>query len=163
MKKISIFILLTMLIVIVLSSCTDYTGWKKVEIEGYGTLMVPEEWVYTEKDGLSYFTDKPMDEYGYVIYLMEVKSYYDEAVDKTYIENEFFGGAEAIELVENVGYSNSVMYCVYKYMYEGNEINRASIDIPTSDMTEEKYLTNWEDNVDYEILKKIANSYEMYY
>lgn len=48
----------------------DYTGWKKIEITDIGSFYVPEDWIYTKEGTIVYFTDKPITEEEYKIYLI---------------------------------------------------------------------------------------------
>lgn len=152
MKKLIIIILIIALTVF--TSC--YSGWKTVKINGVGSLKVPENWVYTEEDGLAYFTDRPIDEDDCGIYLVEPIITRDN-VGNDIISNKLFGDAKYIDIITGTGLSNSAGYGQEEYEQDGRKITKYVIWLygekrcPT--------LIAWDDLVDEETIKKIAESY----
>lgn len=53
-----------------------FWGWQTVTVEGVGEFKVPGNWVVTRDGNAICFTDKAMDEEGYLIYLAGVVNIY---------------------------------------------------------------------------------------
>lgn len=90
MQKKILFIIVILTICIILISCSS--GWKSITLDGVGSFKVPEDWIFTNEDGLIYFTDKPIDDEDCGIYLVEPIHSSDDKGNR-YIYNPLFGNA----------------------------------------------------------------------
>lgn len=132
----------------------DYTGWKEIKIEKIGSFYVPEEWVYTKEGTIVYFTDKPITEENYKIYLIGTES------DR----NKVYIGIEDIypqyKKIAHENYkllSNSSDYKEAIFEINGQKERKLHISFFGND--NELYLYAWDNLLDIETVKKIANSY----
>ena len=168
MKKI---LLLLIFILLVFSGCSDETNdWQMVKLSSHHSIKVPSEWVVTTIDEVMYFSDKPLGEKDVTVYMFQ--SFSDAGnqsdIDK-YGEENVNGIMESNQLCE----SFQAKYDTYT---EGNSngayLGTAVVSIDKSVQTASYiYLSNeeptilfyvWEDNVNSELLKKIANTYDGY-
>jgi hypothetical protein len=157
-KKTIIVLLLIFVFSIILSGCSiiRYAGWQSVSISEVGTFKVPKKWVATQEDNVVYFTDKPIDEKGYKIYLIGKME-----DDREYVRyTEYFENTEFIKTVRGRTYSNEALYSIVRMNINGN--------------IEEKYilifyntgkqisLLAWDNLVDEDTINKIVKSYARY-
>ena len=120
-------------------------GYKKVEIEEKGVLVVPSDWIMTIYENQLYFTDKPMNENGYKIYLMELKEI--ENRSKTFT-NGILGDIQYEDSIKNGGVSGGgCRYGINEYLYQEETIKKFCFE------SNDLYLISWDDSVSEETMK----------
>lgn len=106
----------------------DYRQWKTVELENVGSFMVPEAWILTEKDGILYFTDRPLEEECCTIYMVETPINPYAAVEET-DKNPYLGEIRAIAFADDGGnLGNSSHYALWSISMDSQVISRYLIE-----------------------------------
>ncbi len=147
---ISVFMVFVLLF---LNSCSSTKNWKTVEIEGYGTLKVPENWKLSIVDDFIHFSS---DESG------ESKDVLVQ-YSKPGSTNEQFDDIKDFVWLVDENYSNSAGIIKYEVLYQ----NGTSAEMFILYFTEINNLEFSEficvdTSVSEDILKKITKSYHMY-
>lgn len=148
LKKI-IIVATILLIIIMCTSCDN--GLQIINIEGLGSFKVPNSWIYTEEDGIVYFTDKPIDDEDCSIYLIE------PMVSNGYVSNKLFGKAGYTKTITYKTLSNSANYGSRNYLQDDNSYKRYFILFIGVDRG--LLLIAWDDLVEEDTIKEIAESY----
>ncbi len=154
MKKLFLIIMLAFS----LCGCSrQYEGWKKIELQDYGSIKVPEGWVSHIQDNEVYFVDEGVTEFteenihlgGYIY-----------GVDKP---DEPFKVLPEIIKAENTNknqvYSNDTYRGINKYYINGEWCEKGYIQLGVSERDIEIFLIAWDDTVSYDDLEKIAKSF----
>lgn len=132
----------------------DYTGWKKIEITDIGSFYVPEDWIYTKEGTIVYFTDKPITEEEYKIYLIGTQFIRNEKYIKI---TDIYPEYNEIRDENHKLLSNSVDY--EETIFEINNKEERKFHIEFFGGNYELDLYTWDNLVDVEIIKKISESY----
>lgn len=150
--------LCVLLIVLLISGCSnEYDGWKKVDVPFVGSLKIPQEWVYNESDNIIYFTDKKMsDSTEYVIYLIGIICNQGEL---QYIYQHIDENMRYEKLISSETLSNSAIIGENEYLINDKTHQKFFLDLYSSN--KQLYIIGLDDSVDYELVKKIGNSYKM--
>lgn len=154
MKK----IFCVLLIILLVSECSnDYETWKEVNITEFGSLKIPQEWVYNENGDIIYFSDKKTsDSSEYNIYLIGIICNQDqiESLYKHIDENMKYE-----KLISSETLSNSAIIGENEYLINGKASHKFFLDLYSSN--KQLHVIAVDDSVDYEIIKKIGKSYKM--
>ena len=146
-----------MILVFSLSGCSgQYEGWKEIELQGYGSIKVPEGWVCHIQDNEIYFVDEGVTEFseenvhlgGYI---------YD--THNSHTPSKVFPEIEKVESTKGQVYSNSAYRGIKKYYMQGEWYEKGHIEIYASKLDKEIYMITWDDTVSYDDLGKIAKSF----
>lgn len=127
-------------------------GFKKVEIPNTGTIQVPKDWLYYEKDGIIYFVnnDDVTNCYmvGHILNLGEEYSF----------ETPEFSNISISDMVSYICFSNSTFVGTVQCGID--EIYTTKYYIK-SFLYEDQYLflVVLDDTIDYNTIKKIGNSF----
>ena len=169
MKKVFLFLLI--LIPFVFSACSDETNdWQMVRLGNHQSIKVPSEWVVTTIDEIMYFSDKPLGEKDVTVYMFQSFSDagYQSDIDK-YGEENVNGIMESNQLCESFqakyntyteGNSNGADLGTAVVSIDKSEQSMSFINL--SDEEPDILFYVWEENVNWELLKKIANTYDGY-
>lgn len=145
---------------LLLTGCSyPNSAWQNVNIAGIGTFKVPKTWIFTQNGDIIYFTDKPINESTYHVYLKgaitdihikaivdtDVKQFYEYVKDSRGISSEVF--------------SNSASYGFSEYFMNG--ISEKKYDINMSSSTKVLTFISLEALVDKDTIVKIAKSFLM--
>ena len=156
MKKIYIFSLIMVIILLFTSSCGIPENWNTVEIDGYGTIKVPEDWKVSIIDDYMYFSTEVNGEEKYVLIQ------YDKS--ELEISNKYFSEIKDMISVQGEVFSNSASIIKKKIVYNNgdNSINFL-LDFPIPNPYNYRYTTFIcvDDSISEETLRKIGNSYDM--
>lgn len=132
----------------------DYTDWKEIEIDKVGSFYVPEEWIFTKDGTIIYFTDKPITDENYKIYLIGTE--WDE--NKTYIDIEdIYPQYKKIDYENVTLLSNSATY--QEAVFKTNNEKEKKFYISFFGNTNRLHLYAWDNLLDNKTIKKIAKSY----
>ena len=134
--------------------CPDYTGWKKIEITDIGSFYVPEDWIYTKEGTIVYFTDKPITEENYNIYLIGTEFIKNEKYIKI---TDIYPEYNEIRDEKHKLLSNSADY--EETIFEINNKEERKFHIEFFGGNYELDLYAWDNLVDINTIKKIAESY----
>lgn len=153
MKK----LLLIMILVFSLSGCSgQYEGWKEIELQGYGSIKVPEGWVCHIQDNEIYFVDEGVTEFSEEnVHL----GGYISGANNSHTSSEVFPEIEKVESKKGEVYSNSAYRGIKKYYIQGEWREKGHIEIYVSRQDEKIYMIAWDDTVSYDDLGKIAKSF----
>ena len=132
----------------------DYTGWKKIEITDIGSFYVPEDWIYTKEGTIVYFTDKPITEENYNIYLIGTEFIKNEKYIKI---TDIYPEYNEIRDEKHKLLSNSADY--EETIFEINNKEERKFHIEFFGGNYELDLYTWDNLVNIETIKKIAESY----
>ena len=132
----------------------DYTGWKKIEITDIGSFYVPEDWIYTKDGTIVYFTDKPITEENYNIYLIGTEFIKNEKYIKI---TDIYPEYNEIRDEKHKLLSNSADY--EETIFEINNKEERKFHIEFFGGNYELDLYAWDNLVDINTIKKIAESY----
>lgn len=154
MKKFSIILLIILLI----SGCSNQDEtWKEVHVANAGSLKIPYEWVYNEKDGVMYLTNKNMDDSS------ECKIY---LIGMTYNEHELeplyrciAPDMKYVKLISSETFSNSAIIGKNEYIINGQTYEKLFLNLYSSE--KELYFIVLDNSIEYETVKKIARSFKM--
>ena len=133
----------------------DYTGWKKIEITDIGSFYVPEDWIYTKEGTIVYFTDKPITEENYNIYLIGTEFIKNEKYIKI---TDIYPEYKEKEIKNGKILSNSADYEEIVFEVENKKENKFHITF-SSGINRTINLYAWDNLVNIETIKKIAESY----
>lgn len=133
----------------------NYEGWKKIEIANLGYCYIPNNWIYTKKDDIVYFTDKPLTEKEYKIYLIGTEHVFGEKYTKI---TDVFEESEEIETRDLKLLSNGATYSEKVFKIRGEEKNILHIEFHKGTQIFLD-LYAWDNLVDINTIKKIAESY----
>ena len=170
MRKTVALILCTVLLLSCGACAWGGEKWKTVEImeipmengtchegEVYGTLSIPEDWVFTQDGEHLYFTDRPVDAEGCQIYLVSfVENDADNAVLQRWNRPGLIGEIDTAPTNYGGGCSsNGIMYSsmVWDIAGEGKS-EKWQIAIPNIPL-----LVAWDNLVDRHDIRKIAASF----
>ena len=129
----------------------DYNGWKKIEITNIGSFYVPEDWIYAKKGTMIYFTDKPITEEKYKVYLIGT-----EFIGRTNM-TDIYPQYKEIKYENYKILSNGAYYG--KTIFESNNEKKEKFHITLSYDSNRLHLYAWDNLVDIETIKKISESY----
>ncbi|HIZ84117.1 MAG TPA: hypothetical protein H9668_06850 [Firmicutes bacterium] len=170
MRK-SLALVLCAVFLFLCTACTwNGEKWKTVEImefpmengtchegEVYGTLRIPEDWVFTQDGERLYFTDRPVEEEGCRIYLVSfVENDADNAILQQWNRPGLIGEMHATPTDDGGGCSsNGIMYrsMVWDIADEGKS-EKWQIAIPNIPL-----LVAWDNLVDRDDIRRIAASF----
>lgn len=97
------------LLMLLLAACNSNDSWKLVEIEGYGSIKVPKEWIVSVSDGHMYFSMENSGNNKNI--LVQYRS-----SDKN--ENEYFSDVKEIVSLQGEVFSNSAGITQEKIYYQ---------------------------------------------
>ena len=120
-------------------------------------MKIPQEWVYNEKDDIIYFSDKKtIDSSEYNIYLIGIVCNQGqiEPLYKHISENMKYE-----KLISSETLSNSAIIGENEYLINGKTSKKVFLDLYSSD--KQLYIIAFDDSVDYELIKKVGNSFRM--
>jgi hypothetical protein len=158
-KKIYLVSLSILVFLTVLFGCSFKYAvwqWQSISIPEVGTFRVPGDWIVTQSNNVVYITDKPIDEEGYKIYLIGKTEDGRNRVPYS----EYFENIEYIKSVRGVIYSNSALFSIHKINVNGNIVEKYIITL--SNTTKDIDLLAWDNLIDENTMKKIAQSYDPY-
>jgi len=159
MKKTILVSLLILIFSTVLFGCSlryAVWQWQSVSISDVGTFRVPGDWIVTQSNNAVYITDKPIDEEGYKIYLIG-KTQSNISLSE-YLEN--INDIKFMETVNSTNYSNNASFS--KSIYVINEIIEEKCVLTLHNSNKVIYLYAWDNLIDEDTMKKIAQSYDPY-
>lgn len=149
--------LLIMVLVVFLSGCSEqYTGWKEIKIQDFGSIKVPEGWVCHIQDDEIYFVDEGITEFS--VDNVHLGGYIYDAHNLN-TPSKVFPKIEKAESIKGQVYSNSAYRGIKKYHIKGKWCEKGYIEIYASKSDREIYMIAWDDTVDYDDLEKIAKSF----
>ncbi len=128
------------------------------EGEVYGTLRIPEDWVFTQDGEHLYFTDRPVDEEGCQIYLI---SFIENDKDNTVLQQWARPGLIGEMNITSTDFgsgcgSNGILYSRHIWAIDGEgKSEKWDITIPNVPL-----LVAWDNLVDQQDIKRIAASFE---
>ena len=162
MKKILLVVLIFLLVILIAIGCADEDrspaeGWYTVQIDEVGSFNVPDGWIVTQEKNTVYFTDKPITEDDYNIYM--IGAIWDDDDSSTWIAPEILLDDKVHYLEHDVieAFSTSVNYGVSTYETPDGIGTRYTLNIYGGHSI---LLTISPDTtVDEEIVKTIAKSY----
>lgn len=147
-----------LLMVLLVSGCSnEYETWKEIDVPNVGSLKIPQEWEYNENGDIIYFSDKKTsDSSEYNIYLIGIICNQDqiESLYKHIDENMKYD-----KLISSETLSNSAIIGENEYLINGKTSHKFFLDLYSSN--KQLYIIAIDDSVDYEIIKKVGNSYKM--
>lgn len=146
---ISIFIVLLLLF---LNSCGQTGNWKMIEIEGYGSIKVPESWKISIVDEFIYFSTEENGDSKNI--LVQYRS------DKNI--NKHFAEIEELMWLEDENFSNCTSVTKSEVHYrDGSSAEMFSLCFTGPNNYESTEFFCLDNSISEDILKKIANSYIM--
>lgn len=170
MRKIISIVLLVAFLVATLGGCRDvimaiepmyaydYSQWKTVELENIGSFMVPQTWVFSEEDGIVYFSDRPLGEEGCIIYMAEKSTYLLNDVTEV---NPYIGEMQALEGEYGAVFGNSGYYALWNFSLNGETVSKFIVIFDMTVASGGSYclLVGWDDAVDEDVVMQIAASF----
>ena len=147
-----------LLMVLLVSGCSnEYEKWKEIDVPNVGSLKIPQEWEYNENGDIIYFSDKKIsDSSEYNIYFIgiicnqgQIEPLYKH-IDKN---------MKYEKLISSETLSNSAIIGKNEYLINGKTSQKFFLDLYSSN--KQLYIIAFDDYVDYEIIKKVGNSYKM--
>jgi len=153
-------------------------AWQTIELENVGSLRVPEDWVFTERNGVIYFTDGSFSENDTLedvtlymfLFSPNVETWEENFQDGA--SNTFF---ESVKFAKNINrnlvhsppilgspisqYGNAV------YEIDGEEMTRMQISMEAGNAWRNQHLRAylsfivWDESVSQEMVRRIAQSY----
>lgn len=155
--KLSIILLMMMIASILCNSCS-YCGWQKIDVAGIGTFKVPQGWIYTQEENVGYFTDKPIYEKTFRIYLIGTIN--NDHIGGDYkAPYELFDNTEYSALISSAVFSNSAIYGQEEYIVDNSKQTKFFISLNGSNKSLD--LLAWDDLVYENTVIKIAKSFLM--
>lgn len=153
-------LLLIAIFVFSLSGCSSrYNGWKKIELQDYGSIKVPEKWECHIQENEIYFVDEGTTEFSEENVHLGGYIYDMHSSDSTYVPSNVFPEIEKAEGVKGEVYSNSAYRGIKNYYIHGEWHEKRHITIYVSKYDKEIYMIAWDDTVSYDDLEKIAVSF----
>ena len=160
MKKI-VFILF--IILCIASSGCNITNdsLQEIQIKNYGTIKVPEDWTLTEHDWLLYLSNKSINSQDEKIYFIQSNSVSGiEEGDVGIVEtNILCNKFQNILTTKYQVLSNSASYGECKTLVDDEEEHKFFFELSANDS--HLQFVCWDENINIETIKKIANSYNM--
>ena len=146
MKKTCLFII-TILVLILCGCSSETDGWKTIYIPKCGTIKIPAEWDY-------YVENETM-------YIMKNESPIMISYQRTgeTESNSYFSSFRYIDTITSAVLSNSAIYGKAKYSYLDDEIERYFLNLGS--IKEEYEFLVWNEEIDKELLVKIAKTFVM--
>lgn len=146
MKKMCLFII-TILVLILCGCSSETDGWKTIYIPKCGTIKIPPEWDYYVENETMYImkNESPI-----------MISY--NITEETY-SNSYFSDFRYIDTITSAVLSNSAIYGKAKYSYLDDEIERYFLNLGS--IKEEYEFLVWNEEIDKELLVKIAKTFVM--
>ena len=141
-----LFILVALLLLELFTGVFSYWGWKEVEVENYGTIKVPGDWVYTRLTDGGCFSDRPLEEDGCVYYLVETGAILDRL-------DESLGIVREMEPMYGNVLSNGAVYGSQKMKINNQKTEVCFLMTYTTD------FLAYDDSVDSAMVEKIAKTY----
>lgn len=147
-----------LLMILLISGCSnEYEAWKEVEVPNIGSLKIPQELEYNENGDIIIFSDKKIsDSSEYNIYLIGIICNQDQ-IDSLY--KHIDENVKYEKLISSETLSNSAIIGENEYLINGETSHKFFLDIYSSN--KQLYIIAIDDSVDYEIIKKVGNSYRM--
>ena len=141
---------IVILIILSLCSCSsDVNDWKTINIEGCGTIKIPNNWDFCIQDEIMYITS---DENPVMI------SYNRTGENES---NYYFPDFKYISMSTSAVLSNSVVYGKAKYFYLDKEIERYYLDLgETTDGRLIEFLV-WDEGLSENLLIEIAETFSL--
>lgn len=161
MKK-TVLIVLILVMLINIGGCykIKYMGWKEVDIKGYDNIMIPKDWLYSQNNGYTYLTDRPIEENGCNVYFVETvwEPLPNEDGNKISI-NDYYGEIILIDYIKSAVLSSGVFLGEYRCMINGVEDSCLYILFTDNEAGELEIIT-FNKEITYNLLEKIAMSYK---
>lgn len=155
MKKALVFIVIFSLVLPILVGCSaiNTSGWQTIEIPNCGTLQLPADWSYYEKDGLVYILDHAQNPV-----MIQTKSYpdVDGRIPGATESNDFFTEVTNLQILTSAVFSNGAIYGTYLTEHNGNQSEKLFLSIGYIRTID---LLVWDETMDEEMLKTIANTF----
>lgn len=152
MKKILVCIVILSFLLPVLAGCSAVKtlSWQTVEIPNCGTLKLPADWIYYEKDGLIYILDhtkKPV--------MIETNSSpgVDDRTPGETETNDFFTGVTNLRSLSSTVISNGAIYGTFLTDFSGKASEKLFLNIGYDRTVT---LLVWDETMDEKMLKTIA-------
>ena len=139
-----------------------YIGWKEVDIKDYGTIKVPDTWMYSEHNGFVYLTDRPIDEEGCRIYFVE--TIWEPEKNKNGYEvstNDYYGDIVKMDFVKGANISNGAFYSEYTFNLNGEQTTGYYLRLIKQCHEQTLHLVAFNKDITYETLEKIAFSHDI--
>jgi len=147
-------------------------SWQTVYVDNVGSFRIPLEWNVEQKNGITYITDKPINEDEYDIYCIG-STRYAYAVTYTPTEEESVTTSrQPHELLEDVVKGDSIFFTMfsmgsgfqlYEYYINGNKEERFLIEATnrqSKDVIISFELLIWDTGViDEELAREIAKTF----
>lgn len=164
-KFILYFILMFVLLnftLFVLCSCDSHIynskKWKIVTLDNVGEFLVPCKWIVTKNDDVLYFTNTELTEENCIIYMIGVL--YGNEIEYVSFA-DLVGGFELIESLDGHVLSNNGYYCERRCLIKGLERKLFFINLYNY-LDYEAYFYVFDDSIDEQTVREMANSYKMY-
>ncbi len=151
-KSILIICLVSIFLVVSVWLCVDLYvipgDWQEIDIDGFGTIKVPGEWNCSVKNGFMYFSVDQNDVLVQYIGPDKANDYFHEVV-----EYDSKGG---------INFSNSASLHKKDFMYADGQTKQMYVLRLTGQNYDTMMFYCVDSSVSASVLRKIANSYEMY-
>lgn len=142
------------------------SDWQRVNINASESVAVPQGWILTDKDGLLYFSDKPLDDPDRIVFMFQSYSdcgYEDDL--EVFPYEEIFGKEETnclcnsfrpLYYFSSEGFSNGTMVCEVIAHVDGNKETMLKLSTESG-----MIFYVWGNNVDMDTLEMIAQSVDL--
>ena len=164
MKKSNIILLIFFIITVLLIFFFFFISWQKVSISGIGSFKIPKDWIINKKDNVIIITDRPIEEEGYKIYLIEI-SVINESDGK--YRYKFLENVEHVGNNGSVIYSNSASYwkvllCINENIEEKYVIGFINLSSTRPYLNKSIDFLALDNFVDEKIIRKITKTFKTY-
>ena len=158
MKKIKLTFVAVFLIIIVCLCAHNnyYNGWKIIDIDSYGTLKIPDEWTAFEEDGKIYILNDKLEPAMIQTFSISGMDDNEEGIVES---NKYFDEIINVKTLSSAVLSNGAIYGETLIKKNNTEFKHYYIEIGY-----EKAITLiiWDTSLSKDVVRKIANSFEMY-
>ena len=149
--------LILVIVIFILVNVCKYIGWQDVSIPEVGKFKIPPEWVVTQTEDTVYIIDKPIDEEGYKIYLINVYRKNDYIVSPYELGEDI----QKVKATTITGFSNGAVYGKEEYIINGKKETKYFLDVGySSGGRKQLHFLAWDDLIDEKTLSKIAYSFD---
>lgn len=160
-KKILI-VLIILIQILNLTSCTLYVGWEELEFENFGTIKVPRGLKLSQVDGKYYISDKPISDKLSKVYFTQTFSFEEPSETRQDETNYFTDSFKVLQNGESNSYWWGSIYGTLFCLIDG-EIMMLEYFCLHDTNGQDIYMVAWPDQVEKGVVKKIAKSFKQYY
>ena len=166
MKKLGSIFLICFFLLLFCGCSNNSDNWQTVQLESNKSILIPSDWVVTKVDEFIYFSDKSLEEQDAMIYMFQSNSRGGDYSDLQWMAYEEIIGKEEKNIVCNsfrelyvmtsAGVSTGPIYGTSITSVDSKKQTMLYLDLDSE--LEYKFFV-WGNNVNAELLKKIANTY----